>query len=81
MENYWHYWRQGWKLQLVMLIFHTVLALALVPIAYALDLDNNSYYVAAIPLFIFVLVPIGGFLYCAFKPKSLAKNAGGEQDA
>lgn len=64
-----------------MLIFNFVLALVLVPVAYALDLDKDSYYVAAIPLFIFVLVPIGGFLYCVFMPKIMAKKSGGEQDA
>ena len=81
MNSYWHYWRQGWKFQLAMLIFHSVVALVLVPIAFALNLDKQSYYVAAIPLFIFVLVPVGGFLYCSFKPKSQAEQSDVGHDA
>lgn len=78
MESYWHYWRQGWKFQLAMLIFNVIVALILVPIAYALGPDKHSYYIAAVPLFVFALVPIGGFLYCAFKPKPFSGEPSAE---
>lgn len=68
MKGYWHYWYQGWTFQLAMLLFNIALALVLIPIVYVFDLDKSGYYLAAIPLFVFALVPLGGFLYCSLKP-------------
>ena len=73
MKGYWHFWYQGWRFQLAMLLFNIALVLMLLPIAYAFDLEESSYYLVAIPIFVFALVPLGGFLYCSFKPEALTE--------
>jgi H+/Cl- antiporter ClcA len=62
MEKFLHYWKQGWKFQLAMVLFHVCVAILLVPIALWFNLDKASYYAAAVPIYVVVLVPVGGVL-------------------
>lgn len=69
MEKLIHFWKQGWKFQLAMLIFHACVALLLVPVAYLVNFDKGGYYAVAVPLYVIVLVPVGGLLAWWLKPK------------
>ena len=81
MEKIWHFWKQGWKFQLAMLLFNVCVALILVPIAFIFNLDKNSYYSVAIPVYILVLVPIGGFLSWVLKPSAYAAKNEEQENA
>ena len=74
MNKFVHYWKQGWKFQLAMLIFNICVALILVPVALFLDLDKQSYYAIAIPVYVLLLVPIGGYLFCWLSPQKQNAN-------
>jgi hypothetical protein len=69
MEKMLHYWKQGWKFQLAMLIFNICVAVILVPVVWMLKLDKQSYYAVAMPIYVLVLVPIGGYLSWRLRPK------------
>lgn len=68
MKKYLHYFIQGWKFQFAMLLFNVCVAVALLPIAFLVDLDKGSYYAIAITVYIVALVPIGGLLAWWLRP-------------
>jgi len=70
MQKIFHFWKQGWKFQLAMLLFNVCVALILLPIALMLNLDKHGYYAVAVPIYIFVLVPIGGYLSWLLKSEA-----------
>jgi hypothetical protein len=69
MEGYWDYFRRGWWAQLVMFIFQLALALILIPLAFLFYGNKFAYYSVATILFVFVLVPISGWLFLKFSKK------------
>ena len=78
MEKIWHYWKQGWKFQIAMLLFNISVGVLLVPISIFLNLEKQIYYAVAIPTYILILVPIGGYLSWMLRPKAFgsASNEG-----
>ena len=64
-----------------MLLFNVCVAVLLVPIALFLNLDKQSYYAVAIPLYIAVLVPIGGYLSWLLRPKAYGSSGEVQQNA
>jgi hypothetical protein len=80
MDKYWHYWKQGWKSQLAMLIFNICVSLVLVPVPLYLGLGKHGYYAIAIPVYVMFLVPVGGYLYCMLKPNMVNESDDGAND-
>ncbi len=74
MESYLNYWKQGWKFQILMLIFNISVALVLLPIALFLNLDKQNYYTIAIPVYVLLFVPLGGYLLCTLKSKYMKES-------
>ncbi|MCG6976013.1 MAG: hypothetical protein LJE56_06310 [Acidiferrobacterales bacterium] len=69
MDKYWFYFKQGWWAQLVMFIFQVALVVALLPIALLFYNDKIFYYSFVVLIFIFVLVPFGGWLFAKYSGK------------
>ena len=69
MDKFWHHWVQGWKLQLIMLIFNIVLAVLFVPLAIILYSNETIYYLVATVLYIMIMIPMGGKLMAVFPAK------------
>ncbi len=76
-----HYWIQGWKFQLAMLIFNICLGIVLVPVALIPGLDKQGYYAIAIPIYVLLLVPIGGYLSWWLKPKEFSSQNTEQENA
>lgn len=74
MDKYWFYFKQGWWAQLVMLIFQVALVVALLPIAMLFYNDKILYYSFVIAIFIFALVPFGGWLFARYAGKFASAN-------
>ena len=70
MDKFWHHWVQGWKLQLIMLIFNIVLAVLFVPLAMILYSTETIYYLVATVLYVMIMVPMGGKLMAMFPAKN-----------
>lgn len=81
MEKIWHHWKQGWKFQLAMLLFNICLGVLLVPIALLFNLDKQSYYAVAIPIYILIMVPIGGYLSWLLRPKAFSLQSNVQENA
>lgn len=81
MEKLLHYWIQGWKFQLAMLIFNICLVLVLAPLALIPSLDKPGYYAIAIPIYILLLVPIGGYLSWRLQPKEFSSQNTEQENA
>jgi hypothetical protein len=69
MDKYWFYFKQGWWAQLVMFIFQVALVVALLPIALLFYNNKFFYYSSVGIIFIFALVPFGGWLFAKYSGK------------
>ena len=69
MDKYWFYFKQGWWAQLVMLIFQVALVVALLPIAVLFYNDRIVYFSLLGIVFVFALVPFGGWLFARYAGK------------
>ena len=74
MVKYWQYFKHGWWAQLVMLLFNIGLALVLLPLALVFQDNKNTYYTIAVIAYIFLIVPLGGWLFQVFSPRFAAKQ-------
>lgn len=69
MQKILHFWKQGWKFQLAMLLFNVCCVVIFLPLVWLLNVEKHSYYAIAIPLYVIVLVPIGGYVAWLLKPR------------
>lgn len=72
MQKYWHYFKRGWWAQLVMLLFNVGLMVLLFPLALIFHDNQGAYYAIATVAYVFVIVPLGGWLFVRFSPRFVA---------